>query len=129
MIARSGTTAFGARVVSLGLLRVQAHINISHLDVYLDKEHDFVVADRMSCLGTKVPLRISSWTAVCRRKSMRRLFEVFNDVNLDGDGSISLMEFRKHMAITRPELQPMAASIFNSIDNVRYKCRATLASL
>jgi len=69
MNARSGTTAFGARVV--------------------------------------------------RRKSMRRLFEVFNDVNLDGDGSISLMEFRKHMAITRPELQPMAASIFNSIDNRR----------
>ncbi len=55
---------------------------------------------------------------VVRRKSMRRLFDLFNDVNLDGDGSITLMEFRKHIQITRPELTGMAASIFYSLDNV-----------
>lgn len=50
---------------------------------------------------------------------MRRLFEFFSEVNLDGDGSINLMEFKKHISANRPELLPMAASIFYSLDNVR----------
>ena len=50
---------------------------------------------------------------------MHRLFEFFTEVNLDGDGSINLMEFKKHISANRPELLPLAASIFYSLDNVR----------
>ena len=50
---------------------------------------------------------------------MRNLFDVFNEVNLDGDGAINLMEFKRHIAAKRPDLFPMATSIFNSMDNVR----------
>lgn len=49
---------------------------------------------------------------------MKYLFDVFNEVNSDGSGSIDIVEFKRHIYKSKPHLSPMAVSIFHTLDKV-----------
>lgn len=56
---------------------------------------------------------------VLRRKDMKYLWAVFQEVDYDEKGTVDLSEFRKYLTKSSPDMGKMAASIFYAIDNKR----------
>mmetsp|Transcript_23288 Transcript_23288/g.59529 ORF Transcript_23288/g.59529 Transcript_23288/m.59529 type:complete len:329 (-) Transcript_23288:462-1448(-) len=53
---------------------------------------------------------------VVRRRSMQRLWQAYRDVDADGDGYVSLAEFKRYVKRTQQHVASMATSIFYSLD-------------
>eukprot|EP00955_Chlamydomonas_euryale_P116252 366406-Chlamydomonas_euryale.AAC.15 len=54
--------------------------------------------------------------AVVKKDEMKLLYSIFKDMNLNDDGVVSYMEFKRHMVKHKPHLAHMSASIFKSLD-------------
>lgn len=74
---------------------------------------------RGSCRMNALSQTRAFGTQVVRRKSMQRLWALFQEVDMDSDGKLSLGEFKKYMSKRRPNLAQMSASIFYSMDKQR----------
>mmetsp|Transcript_5740 Transcript_5740/g.12691 ORF Transcript_5740/g.12691 Transcript_5740/m.12691 type:complete len:321 (+) Transcript_5740:149-1111(+) len=56
---------------------------------------------------------------VVRRRSMKRLWDLFQEIDMDADGHITLAEFKKYISRRKPDIANMSTSIFYALDKMR----------